>query len=48
MIFLNVSDIIVNNKYKQLFIFRQFDGVRTINIYGRKARHKEEKLRISK
>lgn len=35
MIFLNVSDIIVNNKYKQLFIFHQFDGVRTINIYGR-------------
>ena len=28
MIFLNISDIIVNNKYKQLFIFHQFDGVK--------------------
>lgn len=33
MFFLNRSDIIVNGKFKQLFIFQQFKGVRIMNIY---------------
>jgi hypothetical protein len=34
MTFLNRNDIIVNEKYKQLFIFCQSGGVRTMNIYN--------------
>lgn len=39
--FFNRSDIIVNEKYKQLFIFHQFDSIRIIRIFGCSAQGRE-------
>ena len=41
MIFLNRREIIVKERYKQLFIYRQFDGVRTMNIHERYTQFKK-------